>query len=299
MPEKMYESALGKTRRSWLGRLAGFWSSSQLTEEQWEELEATLIQADVGLSVATSVIDQLRSANIRDEAIAHDELRKVLLSLLRDPVTPNLSGRPLSVILIVGVNGSGKTTTIAKLAYRFVRLQKRRVLLAAADTFRAAAIEQLQLWGKRVGAPVIAQQPGADPAAVVYDAGEAARAGNYDLLIIDTAGRLHTNANLMAQLAKLRKVTTRIATDAPHETWLILDGTTGQNAIQQARQFQEQLMISGVIVSKLDSSARGGMIFSVCQDLQLPVQYIGLGERIEDLVLFSPNAFVDSLLSTS
>ena len=295
----MYKSALGKTRRSLLGRLAGLWSSAQLTEEQWEELEVTLIQADVGLAVATSIIEKMRASGIRDEAAAREALREALLSLLREPVPPNLSGRPLSVVLIVGVNGSGKTTTIGKLAHRFGNLQRRRVLLAAADTFRAAAIEQLQLWGERVGAPVIAQQPGADPAAVVFDAGDAARAGNYDLLLIDTAGRLHTNANLMAQLAKLREVTTRIVPGAPHETWLVLDGTTGQNAIQQARQFQEQLAVSGVIVSKLDSSAKGGMIFSVCEDLRLPVHYVGLGERLQDLALFSPGAFVDSLIAAS
>ena len=295
----MYKSALGKTRRSLLGRLAGLWSGAQLTEEQWEELEATLIQADVGLAVTTSIIEKMRASRIRDEAAAREALREALLSLLREPVPPNLSGRPLSVVLIVGVNGSGKTTTIGKLAHRFGNLQRRRVLLAAADTFRAAAIEQLQLWGERVGAPVIAQQPGADPAAVVFDAGDAARAGNYDLLLIDTAGRLHTNANLMAQLAKLRQVTTRIAPGAPHETWLVLDGTTGQNAIQQARQFQEQLAVSGVIVSKLDSSAKGGMIFSVCEDLRLPVHYVGLGERLEDLALFSPGSFVDSLIAAS
>ncbi len=295
----MYKSALGKTRRSLLGRLAGLWSSAQLTEEQWGELEATLIQADVGLAVATSIIEKMRASGIRDEAAAREALREALLSLLREPAPPNLSGRPLSVVLIVGVNGSGKTTTIGKLAHRFGNLQRRRVLLAAADTFRAAAIEQLQLWGERVGAPVIAQQPGADPAAVVFDAGDAARAGNYDLLLIDTAGRLHTNANLMAQLAKLRQVTTRIAPGAPHETWLVLDGTTGQNAIQQARQFQEQLAVSGVIVSKLDSSAKGGMIFSVCEDLRLPVHYVGLGERLEDLALFSPGVFVDSLIAAS
>ncbi len=295
----MYKSALGKTRRSLLGRLAGLWSSAQLTEEQWEELEAILIQADVGLAVTTSIIEKMRASRIRDEAAAREALREALLSLLREPAPPNLSGRPLSVVLIVGVNGSGKTTTIGKLAHRFGNLQRRRVLLAAADTFRAAAIEQLQLWGERVGAPVIAQQPGADPAAVVFDAGDAARAGNYDLLLIDTAGRLHTNANLMAQLAKLREVTTRIAPGAPHETWLVLDGTTGQNAIQQARQFQEQLAVSGVIVSKLDSSAKGGMIFSVCEDLRLPVHYVGLGERLEDLALFSPGSFVDSLIAAS
>lgn len=278
-----------------LGRLGSFFASGRLTEEQWEELETTLIQADVGLRVATSLLDRLREARITDPAAARAALREALLSLLVEAPPPNLSGRPLSIVMLLGANGSGKTTTIGKLAHRFGRL-RRRVMLAAADTFRAAAIEQLQRWGEMVSAPVIAKQPGADPASVVYDAGDAARAGEYDLLLIDTAGRLHTNANLMAELAKLRQVTARLAPGAPHETWLVLDGSTGQNAIQQARQFQSQLAVSGVIVSKLDGSAKGGMLFSVCQDLQLPVYYVGLGEQPADLTHFEPGAFVDSLL---
>ena len=294
----MFRDALGKTRRSFLGRLSGILGAGQLDEEKWEELEDLLIQADCGVAVATKVIEQLRKSRIHDELSAKESMRLALLSLLYDPQPPNWSGRPLSVVVVVGVNGSGKTTTIGKLAYRLSRLQGRRVLLAAADTFRAAAIEQLQLWGERVGATVVAKSRGSDPAAVAFEAGEMARSGNYDLLIIDTAGRLHTNANLMAQLAKLRQVTTRIAPDAPHETWLVLDGTTGQNAIQQAREFREQLGVTGVIVSKMDGSSKGGMIFSVFQDLGLPVHYVGLGESVDDLVLFSPDTFVDGIFAS-
>lgn len=295
----MFDRALGKTRRNLLGRLAGFWSGSKITEQQWEELEDSLIQADLGVAVASSIVEELRTGKIHDETTLNVELRMILLSLLHEPTMPNLSGRPLSVILIIGVNGSGKTTTIAKLAHRFVKMHNRKVLLVAADTFRAAAIEQLQIWGERVGVPVIAKQTGTDPAAVVYEAGERASRGDYDLLIIDTAGRLHNNANLMSQLQKVKKISARIANDAPHETWLVLDGTTGQNAIQQAKQFRDSLQISGVIVSKLDSSSRGGMIFSICQDLNLSIPYIGVGEQIQDLIPFSPNAFVDNLITNS
>ncbi|MCY4008430.1 MAG: signal recognition particle-docking protein FtsY [Anaerolineaceae bacterium] len=293
----MFENALKKTRSGLRSRLAGFWSGSQIAEDQWEELEDILIQADLGLAVAASVVDRLKSATLRDEKELNAALRNVLLSLLLEPAEPNLSGRPLSVILVIGANGTGKTTTIAKLAYRLSTLHQRRVLLAAADTFRAAAVEQLQIWGERVAAPVVHLPAGSDPAAVVHEAGVRAVEGQFDLLIIDTAGRLHHNADLMSQLQKIRKVATRIAPDAPHETWLVLDGTTGQNAIQQAKQFREMLQISGVIVSKLDSSARGGVIVSVCHDLALPIPYIGMGEQLPDLLPFSPTAFVDGLVS--
>ena len=293
----MFESALGKTRRNFWGRLAGFWSSSTITEVQWEELEDSLLQADLGFTVASSIVDALKTESIQDASALNVELRRILLSLLQEPTAPNLSGRPLSVILIIGVNGSGKTTTIAKLAHRFVKMHQRKVLLAAADTFRAAAIEQLQIWGDRIGVSVVAMHAGADPAAVVYEAGGIANSGDYDLLIIDTAGRLHNNVNLMSQLQKVKQITARVASDAPHETWLVLDGTTGQNAIQQAKQFRESLQISGVIVSKLDSSSRGGMIFSINQELNLPIPYIGVGEQIQDLIPFSASAFVDSLMT--
>jgi fused signal recognition particle receptor len=206
----------------------------------------------------------------------------------------NISGRPLSIILIVGVNGSGKTTSIAKLANRLDRAG-RKVMLAAGDTFRAAAIEQLQTWGDHVNVPVVANKPGSDPAAVVYDATEAARARGKDILIVDTAGRLHTNYNLMEELAKIRSVSKKVVPDAPHEVLLVLDGTTGQNALQQAKKFQEMVDVTGVIVTKLDSTAKGGMVFAIFNELKLPVHYLGLGEGLNDMVLFNPEYFVRSL----
>jgi fused signal recognition particle receptor len=200
----------------------------------------------------------------------------------------------LSVVLVAGVNGSGKTTFIGKMAYR-MRLNNRKVILAAGDTFRAAAIDQLKLWGERAGVPVIAGTPGSDPGAVVYDAVSAAKARSAEVLIVDTAGRLHSNFNLMAELVKIRDVVRKVVPDAPHETLLVLDGTTGQNALTQAKKFQEAVNITGVVVTKLDSSSKGGMLFAIQQELGLPVHYIGIGETIYDLVFFSPTAFVDSL----
>ena len=207
----------------------------------------------------------------------------------------NVSGRPLSIILIVGVNGSGKTTTIGKLAYRLNTVNHRKVMIAAGDTFRAAAIEQLQKWGERVNVPVIANKPGSDAAAVVYDATVAAKARGSEILMVDTAGRLHTNYNLMEELAKIKAVSERVVPDAPHEVLLVLDGTTGQNALQQATKFREMVNVTGVIVTKLDSTAKGGMVFAINHDLGLPIHYIGLGEKVTDLVLFQPDYFVDSL----
>jgi fused signal recognition particle receptor len=221
-------------------------------------------------------------------------LKEELRALLQTPPPLNVSGRDLSVILIVGVNGSGKTTSIAKLAQRLSR-SGRKVILAAGDTFRAAAIEQLQTWGDRVGVPVIAGKQGADPAAIVYDATAAAKARGYDILIVDTAGRLHTNFNLMEELTKIKAVIQKVVPDAPHEVLLVLDGTTGQNALQQAKKFREAVDVTGVIITKLDSTAKGGMVFAVFNELGLPVHYTGLGEGIHDLVLFSPENFVKGL----
>ncbi len=220
----------------------------------------------------------------------------MLRDILMTPPTMNISGRPLSIILVVGVNGSGKTTTIGKLAYRLSTVNHRKVLIAAGDTFRAAAIEQIQQWGERVGVPVIANKPGSDPAAVVYDATVAANARGSDILMIDTAGRLHTNYNLMEELAKIKAVSQRVIADAPHEVLLVLDGTTGQNALQQAIKFREMVDVTGVIVTKLDSTAKGGMVFAINHDLGLPIHYVGLGERMTDLVLFQPDYFVDGLI---
>ena len=252
----------------------------------------------VPLTAPRSDSETLKSRVIREGITRAEQLdkalRETLLSLLSFPPTPNISGRPLSIVLIVGVNGSGKTTSIAKLAYR-LNNAGRKVLIAAGDTFRAAAIEQLQEWGERVGVPVIAGKPGSDPAAVVYDATSAAHARGHDILIVDTAGRLHTNYNLMEELAKIKAVSQKVIPDAPHETWLVLDGTTGQNALQQAEKFRETIHITGVIVTKLDGTAKGGMVFAVFNELKLPVHYIGLGEGINDLVHFNPENFVNSL----
>jgi fused signal recognition particle receptor len=289
-----FNKGMSKTRRSFFGRIADLLGSTDIDDDTWDDIEALLIQADLGVETTRLVLDELRKRGYRRTEDLQQGLREVLASMLKIPPPMNISGRPLSIVLVVGVNGSGKTTSIAKLANR-LNNSGRKVILAAGDTFRAAAIEQLQTWGERVGVPVIAGQPGSDPAAVVYDATEAARARGKDVLIIDTAGRLHTNYNLMGELAKIKAVSSKVVPDAPHEVLLVLDGTTGQNALQQAQKFREMVDVTGIIVSKLDSSAKGGMVFSIFNELKLPVQYIGLGEGLYDLVPFSPEIFVKSL----
>lgn len=223
-------------------------------------------------------------------AILKEELR----NLLKTPMPLNISGRELSVVLIVGVNGSGKTTTIGKLSHRLT-LYQRKVMIAAGDTFRAAAIEQVQLWGQRAGVPVIAGLPGGDPGAVVYDAVSAAKARGANVLLIDTAGRLHNRHNLMEELKKVKGVMSKVVPDAPHETLLVLDGTTGQNALAQARGFTEAVQITGLIITKLDGTAKGGMLFAIQNELNLPIHYVGLGEGMDDLIAFNPEYFVDGL----
>lgn len=294
----IFRSGMSKTRQSFFGRLTSIFGASDIDDDTWDDIESVLIQADLGVATTKKVLDNLKT-RVRKEGIKradeiHPALKATLRELLDFPPTPNISGRPLSIILIVGVNGSGKTTSIAKLANR-LNNSGRKVMLAAGDTFRAAAIEQLQTWGGRIDVPVIAGQPGSDPAAVVYDACSAAKARGRDILIVDTAGRLHTNFNLMEELAKVRAVCQKVLPDAPHEVWLVLDGTTGQNALQQAQKFREMVNVTGVIVTKLDSTAKGGMVFSIFNELRLPVHYIGLGESINDLVLFQPDYFVNSL----
>lgn len=295
----IFRSGMSKTRTSFFGRIAQMLGSNQIDDDTWDDLEALLIQADVGVKTTADVMKELRNRAARENMKRADQLhlalRDALLNTLKDPPVLNVSGRPLSIILIVGVNGSGKTTTIAKLANRLNNINQRKVMVAAGDTFRAAAIEQLQTWGERVNVPVIANKPGSDPAAVVYDATVAAKARNRDILIVDTAGRLHTNYNLMEELAKIKAVSGRVVEGAPHEVLLVLDGTSGQNALTQAEKFREMVDVTGVIVTKLDSTAKGGMVFAINHDLGLPVHYIGLGERVGDLVPFRPDFFVDSL----
>ena len=290
----VFQRGLSKTRSSFFGRIANLFGASEVTAETWDDIEALLIQADLGVDTTTRVVHELKSRGLTKAADVQPALRQELQSLLRFPPVMNISGRELSIILVVGVNGSGKTTSIAKLAHRLNRAG-RKVMLAAGDTFRAAAIDQLQVWGERAGVPVVANKPGSDPAAVVYDATAAAKSRGYDILIVDTAGRLHTNYNLMNELAKIRATSAKVVPDAPHEVLLVLDGTTGQNALQQALKFKEMIAVTGCIITKLDSTAKGGMVFSVFHDLNLPVHYVGLGEGIEDLVLFNPEFFVKSL----
>ena len=290
---------LKRTRQSFFGRIAQAIGATEIDEDSWDEVEALLLQADVGVNTTMQLIETMRGRVRRDGITRQDQLiaalKDELRALLMEPQPLNLSGRELSVVLVAGVNGSGKTTSIGKMAYR-MRLNNRKVILAAGDTFRAAAIDQLKLWGERAGVPVIAGLPGSDPGAVVYDAISAARARGAEVLIVDTAGRLHSNFNLMAELVKVRDVLRKVVPDAPHETLLVLDGTTGQNALSQAKKFQEAIDITGVVVTKLDSTAKGGMLFAIQRELGLPILFAGLGERPEDLQPFDPDSFVDGIL---
>ncbi len=295
----IFRRGLSKTRQSFFGRISQILGNTEIDDDTWDEIETLLIQADCGFDTTLKVIDSLQD-RVRAEGITRSDqlqsaLKETLGDLLQFPPVMDISGRDLSIILVVGVNGSGKTTSIAKLAHRLKNLSNRKVLIAAGDTFRAAAIEQLQTWGQRVDVPVIANRPGSDPGAVVYDATAAAKARGFEILLVDTAGRLQNNTNLMRELTKISEVSGNVVADAPHEVLLVLDGTTGQNAIEQAKRFQEAAGVTGVIVTKLDSTAKGGMVFSIFNDLQLPVHYLGLGEGIHDLVLFTPEFFVDSL----
>ena len=293
-----FRTGLGKFRQSFFGRLQQALGSTSVTDETWEDLEAVLVQADVGTATTEQVISRVRERYRREGMTQPAQVRKALKEemrgLLKPPTVPNISGRELSVILIVGVNGSGKTTTIGKLANRLTN-NGRRVLIAAGDTFRAAAIEQIQQWGQRAGVPVIAGQPNADPGSVVYDAVKAAKARGYDILLVDTAGRLQNKANLMDELRKIRSVSGKVVPDAPHEVWIVLDGTTGQNALVQAKGFNEAVTLTGAIVTKLDGTAKGGMVFAIQKELGIPIHYVGLGEKTTDLIFFDPDRFVDGL----
>ncbi|MCE5258800.1 MAG: signal recognition particle-docking protein FtsY [Chloroflexi bacterium] len=294
---KAFDDSLTKTRRSFFGRIAGLFRQEKITEETWDELEMLLLQADVGTKTTIRVMDALRQqvkANTPPEQ-AQEMLKAELLAILKPVQRAYLPGsRLLHVIFVVGVNGSGKTTSIAKLA-KYHKSRGQTVLLAAADTFRAAAIDQIKIWGERVGVDVVAHQPGADPGAVVYDAIGAAQARHADVLIIDTAGRLQTKYNLMQELRKLRGVAQKQVHLAPHETLLVLDATTGQNGLSQAKAFAEAVQVTGVVLAKLDSSSKGGIVFAIADEYKLPVLFVATGEKLDDWAEFDPQAFVDSL----
>jgi fused signal recognition particle receptor len=296
-----WRDGLSRTSKAAFGQIASVLGASEINEEIWDDLEMLLIQADLGIETTTSVLDSLKRLTRTEGLIRANELSSTLRQELRarliDPPAISFENKP-TVILVVGVNGSGKTTTIAKLASRF-HAEGRDILLGAADTFRAAAVDQLQVWGDRLGVDVIAGAPESDPGAVAFNAVQTGVARGVDIVMIDTAGRLHTRFNLMEELKKVNRVAGKALAGAPHAVWLVLDATTGQNALQQARSFKEAVDVNGVILSKLDSSARGGMAFAIQRELGLPILFAGLGEKPEDLTPFDPDAFVDGILSNS
>ncbi len=292
-----FREGLARTRQVFTTRLDELLGGG-IDDAFYDELEETLIQADLGVRTTDAVIARLReqaSAGIRTPEALRGALAEILTAALGNPV-PMVLSPPPGVVVVLGTNGAGKTTTIGKLAHR-LRREGRKVLLAAADTFRAAAIDQLEVWAQRVGADVIRHKEGADPAAVVYDAAQATRARHADVLIVDTAGRLHTKANLMEELKKIDRVIRRELPGAPVEALLVLDATTGQNGIAQAREFKDALPLTGIVLSKLDGTARGGIVIAIADTLALPVKLVGLGEGLDDLQPFDPRAFVEALLA--
>jgi len=279
-----------------------FQRTGPVAPAQFDRLEEALIASDAGIDLSLRLVENLRkladSGRLTDAAQLRPALKAHLLDLLKtadEAHCPVASPAPPRVTVLVGVNGTGKTTTVAKLAKRFQE-QGRTVLLAAADTFRAAAVEQLMVWAERVGAPVIHQTEGADPAAVVFDSISAARSRNVDEVIVDTAGRLHTHTNLMKELEKIRRVAAREVEGAPHEVLLVLDATTGSNGIEQAQRFGATAGVTGVVLTKLDGTAKGGVILAIAETLQLPVRWVGVGEGVDDLLRFEPEDFVEALL---
>lgn len=292
-------AALEKTRRLFQGRVMTLVGGGEITDETWEELEETLIQADVGVGTSLDMVERMRDRVADGDALTPQEMEallkeEMLATLDVGEIHADTEPRLLTIVLIIGVNGSGKTTSTAKLA-RYYTKRGHKVMLAAADTFRAAAIDQLRIWADRAGVALVAHQPDSDPGAVLYDAIRACRARGYDLLLVDTAGRLHTKYNLMAELQKISDVARRNVHRAPHEVFLVLDATTGQNAIEQARHFRNAAGLTGVILAKLDGTAKGGVAFSVARELQVPIRFVGTGETIDDLAEFNAQAFVNGL----
>jgi fused signal recognition particle receptor len=293
-----FRLGLGRTR-ALFGRVNQVLQTDLIDEDTWDNLEETLISSDVGVATTERLLTTLRERTQVELFTQGSQLREALkeeLELLlgdREPLVFSETS-PLTVLLIVGVNGVGKTTSIAKLA-SVLKRDKHRVIIAAGDTFRAAATEQIKLWGERIGIPVISHQHGADPAAVVFDSVQAAQARHCDVLIVDTAGRLHTKFNLMEELKKIVRVLQKYDSEAPHEVLLVIDATTGQNGYLQAQQFIADAGVSGIILTKLDGTARGGIVFAIASELGLPIKYVGTGEKVKDFAAFNPGEFVDAL----
>jgi fused signal recognition particle receptor len=290
---------LAKTRKNIADKLGTLILGQKIDETFLEELEEALIASDVGVETAAFELKDLTERFKRQELSTPDQVRArlkhLLLEILASTTSKFVVTATPSVVLVIGVNGTGKTTTIGKLARR-LQSQGKQVMLAAGDTFRAAASEQLSIWGERAGIPVVKHQEGADPSAVVFDAVTAAKARAVDVLIVDTAGRLHTKSNLMDELKKVKRIVSRELPGAPHETLLVLDGNTGQNALVQARMFHEAIGVTGIVLTKLDGTSKGGIVFAINKELGIPVKFVGIGEAIEDLREFEPKEFVDALL---
>lgn len=292
------KKGISKTKNSMMGQIEQLINSfTKIDEDFFDQLEETLILSDIGVVTSQDICDELRkqvkSKGVKDSAEIKVMLKSILVDMLGETPEMQLTTKP-SIILVIGVNGAGKTTTIGKMAYNFVNDGK-NVLVAAADTFRAAAIEQLEVWCDRAGAGIVKQHEGADPAAVVFDTLNAAKSRGSDIVICDTAGRLHNKKNLMDELAKINRIITNNFEDSDLETLLVLDATTGQNAVNQAKQFKEVTNISGIVLTKLDGTAKGGIILSIKNELDIPVKFVGVGEKIDDLQPFSASDFVDAL----
>lgn len=293
------KASLTKTRASFLTRLTALVVKNQIDEEFWSGLEEALIGADVGVETTMELVDKLRvrseQEHVREATRVREMLKAELLAILQIQNSKfGIQNSTPCVVLVVGVNGSGKTTSIGKLT-NYLKAQNNKVILAAADTFRAAAIDQLKIWGQRVGVDVVAHQPGADPGAVAFDAWQAAHARHYDYLVVDTAGRLQTKFNLMKELEKVARVLQKNDPTAPHETLLVLDAVTGQNGLQQAREFKKATPLTGLILTKLDGTAKGGIVFAIAKELQLPIKFIGTGEALDDFAEFDAKEFVDGM----
>lgn len=297
--EKTKENVFSKISRAVIGK-------SKVDDEVLDKLEEVLVSSDVGVATTLRIIERIEARVSRDKYLNTSELNSILREEIVSLLEQNISGPEFSfdqpfpaspyVIMVVGVNGSGKTTTIAKLAHQFKNAGK-KVLLGAADTFRAAAIDQLQIWSDRAGVQMIRQKMGSDPASVAFDTVKSAVAGGFDVVIIDTAGRLHNKINLMAELSKIKRVIEKVIPEAPHEVLLVLDGSTGQNAFEQAKQFTSATSVTAMAITKLDGTAKGGVVIGISDQFQIPVRYIGLGEKLDDLQIFNPYEFIDSLFT--
>lgn len=304
---KKIKDGLAKTRDNLLEKLSNLFSTNKVIDENFlANLEEILITSDVGVDMTEKIISALRERtkkeNVKETSelfnLLKEELKKILNTALSFESSEPFAipdGKKPYVMMIVGVNGVGKTTTIGKLAYNY-KSRGKKVLIGAADTFRAAANEQLEIWAERAGVDIIQQQKGADPGAVAFDTVKSALARNIDVVLIDTAGRLHTKTNLMEELKKIKRVIQKVIPDAPHEILLVIDATTGQNAIQQARQFSQAVGVTGLIITKLDGTAKGGVVFAIVNELKIPIRFIGVGEGIDELQPFDPDAFVDAIL---